>query len=188
MKKQIYVNILLNASGNLLRPSLYDADLSDLCQHWKDTLGEELEPSEPGDSEYSYCAEENGADGIKGAAIDALHGGNQKIAEWAVSRWGNDSDIWWATLSDVQVSAFVPARKFLELLNFWFRDDECETLGTLGGPLGGVVPDIPYSAESRELIASIRATPVCCTGDQGDYAPMTSASWDRFRGLVRRVA
>lgn len=99
-----------------------------------------------------------------------------------------DENRWraWDELRDIQVEGVVPfgqAMAYLDHIGAVFED--CETMGTLGGPLGiGIVPDIPFMIESALVIGSICITPFWSTGD--DWTPLTEASWERVRGLFRK--
>lgn len=92
----------------------------------------------------------------------------------------------WDELRNIQVSGIVPfgqAMAYLDHIGAIFED--CETMGTLGGPLGiGIVPDIPFMIESALVIGSIRITPFWSDGD--DWTPLTEASWERVRELFRK--
>lgn len=48
-------------------------------------------------------------------------------------------------------------KAFVDYIGAIARD--CNTLGTLGGPLGHLAPDVLFEIESSALIASIRVTP-----------------------------
>lgn len=91
----------------------------------------------------------------------------------------------WDELRNIQVEGIVPfgqAMAYLDHIGAVFED--CETMGTLGGPLGiGIVPDIPFEIESALVIGSIRITPFWSTGD--DWTPLTESSWERVRELFR---
>ena len=92
----------------------------------------------------------------------------------------------WDELREIQVEGIVPlddALDYLDHIGAIFED--CETMGTLGGPLGiGIVPDMSFRTESQLVISSIRITPFWC--DNGDWSPLSEASWERLRELFRR--
>ena len=92
----------------------------------------------------------------------------------------------WDEIRKIQaegVVSFGQAMAYLDHIGAVYED--CETMGTLGGPLGlGIVPDIPFTVESALVIGSIRITPFWSTGD--DWTPLTEASWERVRELFRR--
>jgi len=92
----------------------------------------------------------------------------------------------WDELRNIQVEGVVPfgqAMAYLDHIGAVYED--CETMGTLGGPLGlGIVPDIPFMIESALVIGSIRITPFWSDGD--DWTPLTEASWERVRELFRK--
>lgn len=92
----------------------------------------------------------------------------------------------WDELIKVQVEGIVTlvgAVDYLEQIGAIFED--CQTMGTLGGPLGiGIVPDMAFRTESQLVVSSIRITPFWSNGD--DWTPLTEASWERVRELFRK--
>lgn len=92
----------------------------------------------------------------------------------------------WDELRSIQVEGVVTfgqAMAYLDHIGAVYED--CETMGTLGGPLGiGIVPDIPFMIESALVIGSIRITPFWSNGD--DWTPLTESSWERVRELFRK--
>jgi hypothetical protein len=92
----------------------------------------------------------------------------------------------WDELMKVEVAGIVPlddALDYLEQIGAIFED--CQTMGTLGGPLGiGIVPDMAFRTESQLVVSSIRITPFW--NDNGDWSPLSEASWERLRELFRR--
>lgn len=186
MKKTLKFSIVATVTGNLLDSRYaHDYTICDFIRDLDSALGA-AEPTVPGDTEYRYLATKNGADGFKGAVIEALDGGNRDVAVWAMQRYEGDSDIWRATCSDYQNSGIIDARKFFDLLNdsaFTFED--CGTMGTLGGPLSlGCVPDVAFATESPLAIVSMRATPFW-EDEQGQPQPVTEATWDRLKKYYR---
>lgn len=96
-----------------------------------EAAGMDAEPSEPGDSEYAYLAEESDDD-----------------------QWSNLQDVMICGVMNRETFT-----SFVEDIGGWASD--IGTLGTLGGPLGlGIVPDIVIEIESQALISSVRVTPV----------------------------
>ncbi len=92
----------------------------------------------------------------------------------------------WDELREIQVEGVVTFEQAIEYLeHIGARYENCETMGTLGGPLGiGIVPDMPFMVESRLVVSSIRITPFW--GDSnGEWSPLTDASWERLRELFR---
>jgi hypothetical protein len=91
----------------------------------------------------------------------------------------------WDELREIQVEgivSFEQALAYLEHIGAVYED--CETMGTLGGPLGiGIVPDIPFNIESQLVVGSIRITPIWFDGEE--WSPPTEASWERIRDLFR---
>lgn len=179
-------SIVVNVTGNTLIPSWYESGINDYAKEFDELLGPS-DVSEPGDSEYHYLATENRMSEFKAAVIEALDGGGRKIADWAIKRYGDDSDIWWATCSDYQNSGIVSSRKFFEFLEY--NDlvfEDCGTLGTLGGPLSiGCVPDVAFTSESRQAIVRLRATPFTSKGEGTDPEPVTEATWERLKNLYK---
>lgn len=92
----------------------------------------------------------------------------------------------WDEIRNIQVEGIVPfgqAMAYLDYIGATFED--CETMGTLGGPLGiGIVPDMPFTIEGALVIGSIRITPFWSDGN--DWTPLTEASWERVRELLRK--
>jgi len=79
-------------------------------------------------------------------------------------------------LASTMAQGILPAREFFKLcddMGVIFED--CETMGTLGGPLGGHVPDMAFSHESSLLVLSLRATPIVST----------ERAWNFVRKLCR---
>lgn len=193
MKREIMVSVVVSATGNLCCGYEYDAGLRDVMRALNDA-GMPCEASDPGDTEYGYCATEDGHKGLLGAFLKGFTLRRPKrrrastMAEWAFKRWSDTrSCVWWATCSDTQASGIMPLRKFVDMLrDMGARDDGCGTLGTLGGPLGlGIVADIPYSVESQACIVSLRGTPFI--GDaNGDKEPrgLSESSWARVRQAI----
>lgn len=71
-----------------------------------------------------------------------------------------DSEFW-ASIQDCQVSGILTREQFSALVeNLGAYATDTETLGTLGGPLGGLCWDMAFEIESQQLIASIRVTPL----------------------------
>ena len=182
MKLSLKFSIVVTVTGNLL-DSRYrnDYTLRDFAKAIDAVLGES-KPTVPGNSEYHYLAKENRMGDFKSAVVEALDGGNRDIAAWAMERYQDDSDIWWATCSDYQNSGILGAREFFDMLNNAdFRFEDCGTMGTLGGPLSiGCVPDVPFGTESQAAIVSMRATPFW-ENEAGEPQPVTDATWERLK-------
>ena len=92
----------------------------------------------------------------------------------------------WDELREIQVEGVVTFEQAVEYLeHIGARFEDCETMGTLGGPLGlGIVPDMPFNVESQLVISSIRITPFWMDGN-GEWSPLTEASWERLLELFR---
>jgi hypothetical protein len=83
------------------------------------------------------------------------------------------------------VASFSEVMRYLSHIGAGYED--CETMGTLGGPLGiGVVPDFPFYTESNLVVASIRVTPVIIDTENDSVCTMTEATWNRIRAMFRR--
>lgn len=83
------------------------------------------------------------------------------------------------------VASFSEVMRYLSHIGAGYED--CETMGTLGGPLGiGVVPDFPFYTESNLVVASIRVTPVIIDTEDDSVCTMTKATWNRIRAMFRR--
>ncbi|MFA5572180.1 MAG: hypothetical protein WDA42_03660 [Candidatus Bathyarchaeia archaeon] len=129
----------------------YDCDLDDIVQLCKQH-NIPYDITEEGDSEYSYLAEES------------------------------PEEEWFQHLRDVTIGVFLERKQFkafVEDLGAYAED--CQTMGTLGGPLGyGVVPDIPMRMKSSQILDSIRVTP--CPLVNGEPIHLdTEEKWDRVR-------
>ncbi len=177
-------SIVVSVTGNTLTPYQYESNINGYVRDFNELLGP-ADVSEPGDSEYHYLAKEDRCNPFKEAVIDALEGGNKKIADWAIERYKHDSRIWWGTCSDYQNSGIVSSRKFFEFLKY--NDiifEDCGTCGTLGGPLSiGCVPDVAFTTESQEAIVSLRVTPFIECGEE--IKPVTEATWERLKHLYK---
>lgn len=83
------------------------------------------------------------------------------------------------------VASFSEVMHYLDHIGAGYED--CETMGTLGGPLGiGVVPDFPFYIESNLVIGSIRVTPVIIDTETDSVCTMTEATWNRIRAMFRK--
>lgn len=159
-----------------------DTTLSDVIRDWP---GETPEPSDPFDTDYDYVAREGS---IPGPALERLSEVDSPIKFQICRRLKElyPRDAFWACLSEVQVSGVFDrktALKFLSDIGAHFETEN--TLGTLGGPLGGIVPDIAFNIEGSALISSIRITPVLCRDGEPVRAPSES-QWARIVEILRR--
>jgi len=178
-------------------PNVYSHDTSygDVLRACENA-GFDVSESEPGDTDYRYLASEHypstdfewtdlPEDAQERAdAIDALaekHGVDSDDFWW---RWGWDAQ-------EIQVAGILDKKAFSR----WLDDlgafaEDCQTLGTLGGPLSDgmpyVVPDIPFRMESQILIESIRATPIP-TDHKGEPLRGDQHTWDRLRKATLAV-
>ena len=83
-------------------------------------------------------------------------------------------------------SGIVDARTGFALLDdLGVLFEDCETMGTLGGPLSpmGIVPDFAFTTESQLTVLSLRVTPFLEVN--GEAHPVSKASWNRMRRLFR---
>jgi len=127
--------------------------------------------TEPGDSDYSYLADE--------------------VGEPRGEYW----DAWHRYVQDATVSGILDRAR----LTRWLDDlgayaEDVETLGTLGGPANpcGIAPDIALAVESQALIASIRVTPLLdvephriqlalAAGNEARACYLADRAWARMR-------
>ena len=170
----------------------------DLSDYWpcettlSDVIREspvDVTSSEPFDSEYSYCAREGG---IPERILDRLEetSGVTRFQICRAIKKQFPREAFWACVSDIQFSGILSRKDcfaFLESVGASYED--CETMGTLGGPLGGIVPDFPFSVESQALISSIRITPILCevmeSGDFDPIRPPSESQWNAIREIFR---
>ncbi len=127
-----------------------------LSQSWAADLA--VDETEPGDSEYTYLADE--ADEF------------------------NPHTSPWAACIDITASGMLDRADFYEFCDsFGLIAEDCQTLGTLGGPANpdGLAPDVPMHLESQYLIATVRVTPI------PDRGTLTEQNWDRVRGAFLRL-
>ena len=147
-------SILAKFTGNM-EDRGYELNLTDAMRVSNEAgLAVDDEPCEIGDSEYQYLSEEDSG------------------CEW------------YDALQDIQASGIVSREQlemFLDGLGAFAED--CETMGTLGGPLSDgmpyIVPDISFICESPILIECIRITPIPSKFEPNSC--LTEASWGRTR-------
>ena len=127
-------SVLATFTGNIKdgEDSFYhESTLRDMVRACTDA-GFNAEPTESGESEYSYLAEESDNEWFAGLSDLQVSGilTREQFTEWIDS-----------------VGAYA---------------DTTETMGSLGGPLSpiGIVSDISFETESPHLITRIRVTPV----------------------------
>jgi hypothetical protein len=165
-----------------------DMTLGDVVNLLK-RLGIEHDITDEGDSDYQYLGHENGeteTDRIlmrcRIADVGAEVG---KFPFWL--RWG-------AFVRDVSINAILDRDTFSALvdeLGAWAED--VQTLGTLGGPLGGHMADLSFRMESQVLIESIRVTPL--PEDKATGEPLAGFKveerageiWERIRSATLSV-
>lgn len=183
-------SIVASFSGEHPELSKYwpcETTLSDVLRDWP---GEGMEPSAPFDSEYSYCAREGSIPERILDRLDETSGETRfQICRKIKERFPLES--FWACISDVQGSGIFTRETAFDFLDsIGARFEDCETMGTLGGPLGGWCPDFPFNVESQALISSIRVTPILCkVNDSGDLEPIRPPSewqWEKMAELFRR--
>jgi hypothetical protein len=104
---------------------------------------------------------------------------------------GNDSAVFCQStdgddVASVDAQGILPAREFFKMCDdMGVICEDCETMGSIGGPLGGHVPDVPYTIESPLVVLSMRATPFLQSED-GTQSALSPASWERIRGAMVR--
>ncbi|MBM4076699.1 MAG: hypothetical protein FJ267_13805 [Planctomycetes bacterium] len=165
-----------------------ETTLSDVIRDWP---GNEVEPSEPFDSEFSYCAREGS---IPRRILDRLDDarGETRFQICRKLKEKFPREAFWACISDIQMSGMFDRKTAFGFLDsIGARFETSQTMGTLGGPLGlGIVPDFAFNVESQVLISSIRLTPVLCKVlESGDLEPVRAPSedqWERFSGIFER--
>jgi hypothetical protein len=164
-----------------------ETSLSDVIREWP---GSEVEPSEPFDSEYSYLAKEGP---IPREILNRLSdvSGETRFQICRKLKEKFPREAFWACMSDIQMSGIFDREtvfKFLDSIGARFETSQ--TMGTLGGPMGGWCPDFAFNVESQVLISSIRITPVlCAVSESGSLVPVRPPSecqWDRFADLFTR--
>ena len=185
--KKLKFSIVISVSGNTEETQYIpcDAEIADFIRSCEEHGFPETEPTEPGDSEYHYLAEESLPSGVS-KLHDAFcrevgnFSDNQAAAQWAMNRWPNSREVEFACFSDYQNSAILGSKEFFAFLkNCPVIFEDCGTLGTLGGPLGGIVPDVAFTTESNFAICSMRATPFL--EDEDGCYPVTESSWNRLK-------
>ena len=164
-----------------------DTTLSDVIRDWPGET--KPEPSAPFDSDYAYLAKEGG---IPKRILNRLEDtrGDVRFQMIRKLREKFPRESLWVSISDVQVSGIFDRKTVFEFLDsIGARFEDGDTLGTLGGPLGGMVPDFPFSIESQCLISSIRITPVWCEWKGDRWEPLrlpTEEMWGRIGGIFNR--
>lgn len=95
-------------------------------------------------------------------------------------------DVWEGdSLATLDASGILQAAEFFGMLDRMGYPlfEDCETMGTLGGPLGGWAPDFSFIHESRLMVFSMRATPVLRDTVSGELSPVS----DRARQSIRNI-
>jgi len=135
--KNLKYSILVSLSGIPDNISYSETDYKDVKNACSE-MGLNIDETEPGESEYDYLATESGEpeDG---------------------SFW----DEWKDNVCDLTASGIINFDQLEELCHsIGCFPEDCETMGTLGGPLSfGIVRDISFRCESSIIIESIRVTP-----------------------------
>ena len=159
-------SVLLSVAGIPDRYNYQETCYRDVLRACQ-AAGLAVDETEPGDSEYDYLATETDDNPDPD------------------SFWGE----WKAGVQDLTASGIIGKEAFTELMeSIGAYPEDCETLGTLGGPLapwGGVVPDISFRMECQELIDSIRVTPVPKRFEREPASPEEAEdTWDRLRAAI----
>lgn len=145
------------------------------------SLNIEFTETEDGDSEYLYCAKEQIGNlnafladvclRVSAAHDVPLPSEDDSGYGWQIEflRLHCDNDdlqglSFWERFAirgrDMTVNCVLDKSQFSRFVDaIGAVANDCNTLGTLGGPLGGIVPDVDFRIESSALIASFRATP-----------------------------
>jgi len=152
--------------------------------------GLDVDESEPGDTDYEYFAHEDGIEDEQLAEIRAhirILGDGVTYSVKSYS-WSSRIAIEGRTLTASGIIGKAEFTKLIDDLGAFAED--CQTMGTLGGPLSdGIptcVPDIPFRFESRGLLESIRVTPVPCDRN-GEPLSGDERTWDRLRAATLAV-
>lgn len=158
----MHFSVVATVSGIPDRCHAYDLCYND-CKRAFEASGLAMDETEPGDSAYSYLAEEDGTSEF-----------------W--QEWGEK-------VQDLTASGIIKRSVFTELVkSLGAYAEDVETLGTLGGPLGlGLVADIVFEVESQEVIVSMRVTPIPCHPVTGEFLTGNKLSWPRIRKAMLAV-
>ena len=189
MKKLCY-SICASFSGEhpeLERVYSTDVSLNDIIRDWPGET--KPKPSEPFDSDYAYLAKEGA---IPKRIISRLED-TRGEARWNMIRKLREKfprESLWVSISDIQVSGIFDRDTLFDFLsNIGASYEDVESLGTLGGPLGGMVPDFCFTVESQVLISSIRITPVWCEWNGDRWEPLklpSEETWGRIGNIFSR--
>lgn len=164
----------------------HDVTLQDVIRDWPDG---KLEPSEPFESEYAYCARQGS---IPSRILDRLEeaSGETKFQICRKLKEFYPRESFWACIADAQGSGIFDRKTFLKWIDDIGASFETDaTLGTLGGPLapwGGIVPDMAFNIESQTLISSIRVTPILCKDGEPVRAP-SEWEWERIKTYFKKL-
>lgn len=117
---------------------------------------------------------------VEGLAVDYRELAKGE-SEYDSELWNDADDPHFLT-----VSGIAPFRDVVKAMsNAGLIFEDCETLGTLGGPLSlGCVPDMPFGTESRLCVVSCRVTPFV-EGSEEEPKPVTESTWNRVRAYFR---
>lgn len=100
-----------------------------------------------------------------------------------------DSELWKLSEGDecksIKVSGILNWGEAFEFLDsIGAIPERCETMGTIGGPLGDWVPDFAFTIESQLQVASIRITPFLAD-DMGNFRAAPSQEvWERIKRIL----
>jgi hypothetical protein len=172
-----------------------------------------VDRSEEGDSEYDYCFAENDDDEFACELAAKEYFGITEIPEaysnfkdflesetnevWlrfdrhAISEFMTTengysrSAAFWYRIADITVSGILDRHDLYRffLLGLADQAENCQTMGTLGGPASmGLMPDISCTLDSPHIIASIRITPLLePVLLNGQSIELTKEDWERTR-------
>lgn len=123
------------------------------------------EPTEPGNSEYSYLSEET-----------------------------DDPEDWRYHLQDFEASGFIDREHFDFLVSkLGLHASSCKTLGTIGAPFFvaqeryGPMPDIAFEMDSPNVIECVRVTPIPWSRRKDQPQKGNELTWPRLRKAVLSV-
>lgn len=154
------------------------------CKRACEEAGLDFSESEPGDNDHTYLAK---IDDDKAAEIRA----HLRILGDGVT-YSAEKFTWCERMAidarEITASGILTKDQFTRFIDSLgaFAED-CETLGSLGGPLSGgmpyLVPDVSFRCESPIVIECIRATPFPCDRN-GEPLRGDERTWERVRNAT----
>ncbi len=181
-------SVLLTVTG-LPDRSYQEIDYGDV-KRAVEKSGLDVSEGEPGDHDYVYLAKE---DGMEDEELEEIRAhlrilGDGVTYDLKKFSWSERLGIEGRELT---ASGIIGKKAFRQLIDdLGAQADDCQTMGTLGGPLSGgmpyCVPDISFSIGSCSLLDSIRVTPVPCDRN-GEPLEGDERTWDRLRSATLAV-